>query len=181
MSSRAFLSLSLMIAEINPSRVGTGHAEPFGGAVYPQLPFSRREAGQALRFGHRPPSLFLGSASRLREIEYLLITAHDVDYLLSTERNLRRARWSLVGGRGCEHAGPRRQPRMDRATATRAYAGVLGRAALPPPVLTPAVPHMPKPWLCRRRQLCEDRHDQLPPAWRFRRWGRNYARCDHRS
>ena len=34
---------------------------------------------------------------------------------------------------------------MDRATATRAYAGVLGRAALPPPLLTPAVPHMPKP------------------------------------
>jgi len=46
---------------------------------------------------------------------------------------------------------------MDRATATRAYAGVLGRAALPPPVLTPAVPHMPKPCLCRRRQLREDR------------------------
>ena len=32
---------------------------------------------------------------------------------------------------------------MDRTTATRAYAGVLGRAALPPPVLTSAVPHMP--------------------------------------
>jgi hypothetical protein len=96
---------------------------------------------------------------------------------------LRRARWSLVGGRGCEHAGPRRQPRMDRATATRAYPGVLGRAALPPSVLTPAVPHMPKPCLCRRRQLREDRHDQFPLACRFRRRGRNYAchLCDHRA
>jgi hypothetical protein len=37
--------------------------------------------------------------------EYLLVTAHGVDYLLSTERHLRRARWSLVGGRGVRARG----------------------------------------------------------------------------
>ena len=71
----------------------------------------------------------------------------------SAERNLRRARWSLVDGHGCEHAGPRRQPRMDRATATRAYAGVLGRSALPPPALTPAVPHMASNLSCKNRSF----------------------------
>jgi hypothetical protein len=118
--------------------------------------------------------------SAFGKIEHLLVTAHDVDYLLSTERNLRgRAgpSWAAAGA----STGPRRQPRIDRATAIRAYAGVLVRAALLPPVLTPAVPK--KPCLCRRRQLREDRHDQFPPACRFRRRGRNYARhlCDHRS
>jgi hypothetical protein len=75
-----FAGLSLTVLDDRgdqPFQSGTGHAEPFGGAVYPQSPFSRREAGQALRFGHRPPDLFRGSDFRLREIEDLLVAAHD--------------------------------------------------------------------------------------------------------
>jgi hypothetical protein len=104
-ASRAFFSLSLMISKIKSSRVARGM--PSRSALRSIHSLHSPGARLARRFASAIARLAFSCESdfRLREIEHLLITAHDVDYLLSTERNLRRARCSLVGGRACEHGG----------------------------------------------------------------------------
>jgi hypothetical protein len=92
-ASRAFFSLSLMISKIKSSRVARGM--PSRSALRSIHSLHSPGARLARRFASAIARLAFSCESdfRLREIEHLLITAHDVDYLLSTER--RRARWSL--------------------------------------------------------------------------------------
>ena len=58
---------------------GTRYAEPFSAAVDPQPPLSGRSAGQARRLNHHAPSIFLRCDFDPREIEHLLVTAHEVN------------------------------------------------------------------------------------------------------